>query len=121
MIYHDDEEDDEDDVDQVSGDKLWSMPLEYEYDSAIKSSIANLKNSGGRGGGSINAALFLSEFVEHTPNWAHIDMAGPVWDSTAQQATGFGAKLLIEYVMAMDRACCASAAVAADSDAAQKK
>ena len=50
---------------------VWSMPLEPNYRESIKSSIADLKNIGGKGGGSITAALFLQEFVEKT-DWAHI-------------------------------------------------
>lgn len=77
---------------------LWSMPLEPAYKEMIKSSIADLKNIGGKGGGSITAALFLQEFVDKA-KWAHIDMAGPVWDSTANKATGYGVKLLVDYLL----------------------
>lgn len=59
--------------------------------------IADLKNVGGKGGGSITAALFLKEFVAKTP-WAHIDMAGPVW-SDKSGATGYGVRLLSEWVV----------------------
>jgi len=63
----------------------------------LKSKIADLKNVGGRAGGSITAALFLKEFVKSTP-WAHIDMAGPVWDTKAGASTGFGVKMLVDLV-----------------------
>eukprot|EP00975_Prorocentrum_lima_P028073 5899973-Prorocentrum_lima.AAC.1 len=62
------------------------MPLVSEYGAELKSKIADLKNVGGRAGSSITAALFLKEFVKKTP-WAHIDMAGPVWDNKASTAT----------------------------------
>ena len=82
-----------------STDKVWSLPLEGAYKEAIKSNIADLKNIGGiNGGGSITAALFLQEFVEKTP-WAHIDMAGPVWDDKANGPTGFGVKLLVDFLL----------------------
>lgn len=58
-----------------SDEGLWALPLEMSYKDSLKSRIADLKNIGGREGGSITAALFLQEFVEKTP-WAHIDMAG---------------------------------------------
>ena len=50
---------------------LWNLPLEASYKDMIKSSIADLKNIGGKGGGSITAALFLQEFVDKA-KWAHI-------------------------------------------------
>jgi len=77
---------------------LWTLPLEPSYKELIKSSLADLKNIGGKGGGSITAALFLQEFVENS-KWAHIDMAGPVWDTSASKPTGFGVKLLVDYLL----------------------
>lgn len=81
-----------------SNEGLWKMPLEASYKENFKSSIADLKNVGSKGGGSITAALFLSEFVENV-SWAHIDMAGPVWDTTNNKASGFGVKLLVDYLI----------------------
>jgi len=77
---------------------LWAMPLEQNYKELIKSSIADLKNIGSKGGGSITAALFLEEFVEKA-KWAHIDMAGPVWDTKDNKPTGFGVKLLTDFLL----------------------
>ena len=77
------------------------MPLAPEYDEQIKGSISDLKNLGARAGGAITAALFLKHFVEDTP-WAHIDIAGPVWDDKAGGATGFGVKLLVDWLMKLD-------------------
>jgi leucyl aminopeptidase len=66
----------------------------------IKSSLADIKNIGGKGAGSITAALFLKEFVEKGTQWAHIDMAGPVWDNGGGgRPTGYGVKLLVEYLL----------------------
>ncbi len=48
-----------------------------EYKEQIKSEVADVKNSGGRWGGAITAALFLQEFVGEGIRWAHLDIAGP--------------------------------------------
>jgi len=80
----------------ATGEKMWQMPLPEEYGEMIKSKIADLKNIGGKGGGSITAALFLKEFVDKA-KWAHLDIAGPVWDD-AKGATGYGAKTLAAWV-----------------------
>lgn len=81
-----------------SDEGLWPLPLEASYKESIKSSIADLKNLGGKYGGSITAALFLQEFVEN-PRWAHIDLAGPVFDFNKQKATGYGVKTLVDFVL----------------------
>lgn len=84
-----------------AGEKLWRMPLEDSYLEQLKSPVADYKNTGGRMGGSITAALFLKEFVATDKvEWAHLDIAGPVWDDKAGGATGFGAQLLAEWVIA---------------------
>ena len=48
----------------AAGEKVWRMPLEESYMEQLKSPVADLKNTGGRLGGSITAALFLKEFVK---------------------------------------------------------
>ena len=58
-----------------------------------------MKNTGGRLGGAITAALFLKQFVRDDVEWAHLDMAGPVWDEKAGLPTGFGAATLAEWVL----------------------
>ncbi len=58
-----------------SGEKCWPLPMFDEYKEHIKSNVADMKNSGGRGAGSITAAFFLKEFVDDRP-WAHLDIAG---------------------------------------------
>jgi leucyl aminopeptidase len=80
---------------------LWRMPLVplgESYDKEINSPIADVKNIGGRAGGSITAAQFLQRFVNGKP-WAHLDIAGMAWaakDSavTPKGATAFGVRLL---------------------------
>ncbi|WP_281701322.1 leucyl aminopeptidase [Acetobacter malorum] len=86
----------------ATGDKLWRMPMGAEYDAMLKSDIADMKNIGGRPGGSITAAQFLKRFVGETP-WAHLDIAGTAWSKTPRNgqpkgATGFGVRLLNEFV-----------------------
>ena len=81
---------------EATGEKMWQMPLAEEYEESIKSKIADIKNIGGKGGGSITAALFLKHFVDKA-KWAHLDIAGPVWDD-AKGATGYGAKVLARWV-----------------------
>lgn len=86
-----------DSISKVTGDKSWRMPLAKEYNEQLKSIVADLKNCGTRYGGAITAALFLQNFVSGKKPFAHIDIAGPVWDDK-NGATGFGAKLVTEWV-----------------------
>lgn len=82
---------------KVTGDKSWRMPMEKEYNEQLKSKIADMTNCGTRYGGAITAALFLQNFVSSKKPFAHIDIAGPVWDD-ASGATGFGTRLVTEWV-----------------------
>ncbi|MBD2159261.1 leucyl aminopeptidase [Limnothrix sp. FACHB-1083] len=87
-----------------AGEKLWQMPLEEPYFDKMKSVVADMKNIGGRAGGSITAALFLKQFVKDTP-WAHLDVAGPVWSDkdsglNPAGATGYGVRTLVEWILA---------------------
>ncbi len=90
-------------VGEDSGDRLWRMPLAEPFDRLINSPIADMKNVGPREGGSITAAQFIQRFVENGVKWAHIDMAGKAWADKPSAtydkgATGFGVRLLDEYV-----------------------
>jgi leucyl aminopeptidase len=87
----------------ASGERVWRMPLGPEYDKMIDSKFADMKNTGGRDGGSITAAQFLQRFVDKTP-WAHLDIAGtgfasPQSDINAGWASGWGVRLLDRLVM----------------------
>ncbi len=86
------------DIAKVTEEKAWRMPLEKSYNKELESKIADIKNIGGRYGGAITAALFLQNFVDKKKPFAHIDIAGPVWDEGAGSATGYGAKLVSEWV-----------------------
>ncbi|KAL2338522.1 hypothetical protein Fmac_012968 [Flemingia macrophylla] len=83
----------------VSGEKLWRLPLEESYWESMKSGVADMLNTGGRQGGAIIAALFLKQFVDEKVQWMHIDMAGPVWNDKKRSATGFGIATLVEWVL----------------------
>ncbi len=84
-------------VSKVTGDKSWRMSLANEYNELLKSKIADISNLGGPYGGAITAALFLQNFVSKKKPFAHLDIAGPVWDDKTG-ATGFGSKLVSEWV-----------------------
>ena len=82
----------------ASGEKVWRLPLGAGYDKLIDSKFADMKNTGGRHGGSITAAQFIQRFVRETP-WAHIDVAGtamgsPPSDINQSWGSGWGVRLL---------------------------
>lgn len=85
-----------------SAEKVWPLPLFPEYDKAIESNTADIRNSGGPRGGVGTSAAFLRRFVSY-PAWAHIDMAGMTFDQPdtpyiPKGATGYGVRLLTEFV-----------------------
>src|SRR5438309_1972622 len=85
-----------------AGEPLWRMPLPAEMEELIKRPVDVLKNTGGRFGGSINAALFQQHFVGKVP-WAHLDIAGPASIDkergyNARGGTGAGVRLLAEWI-----------------------
>jgi leucyl aminopeptidase len=84
------------------GEPLWRLPMGEAYDKLIKSDIADMKNVGNRGAGSITAAQFLQRFVDKTP-WAHLDIAGtamgsPQTDVNKSWSSGWGVRLLDRLV-----------------------
>uniref|UniRef100_A0A0D9XYY7 Cytosol aminopeptidase domain-containing protein n=1 Tax=Leersia perrieri TaxID=77586 RepID=A0A0D9XYY7_9ORYZ len=84
---------------EASGEKFWRLPLEESYWEQMKSSVADMINTGSPLGGAITAGLFLKQFVDEKVQWMHIDMAGPVWNYKKQTATGFGVSTLVEWVL----------------------
>ncbi|MCX7373785.1 MAG: leucyl aminopeptidase, partial [Alphaproteobacteria bacterium] len=87
---------------RATGELCWRMPLGDSYDKQIKSDIADMKNVGGRPGGSITAAQFIQRFVQGRP-WAHLDIAGTAWSAkdlpvSAKGATAYGVRLLDRLV-----------------------
>lgn len=86
-------------------ERLWQMPMYEEYKEQNKSEVADIKNTGGRYGGAITAAQFLSEFAEDTP-WVHLDIAGT--SSTDKErgylvkgATGVGVRTLVNLALVL--------------------
>jgi leucyl aminopeptidase len=87
----------------VTGEPLWRMPLQAEYESALHSDVADATNAPG-GPKGITAALFLRPFAGDVP-WAHLDIAGPARAERddgilSRGATGFGARLLAAWIAA---------------------
>lgn len=93
-------------IGEKTNEKFWELPLYPDFNEQIKSKFADIKNIGGRAGGTITAAIFLSNFVNETP-WIHLDIAGTAWtqDGTWDKsynpkgATGFGIRSLIRLVL----------------------
>jgi leucyl aminopeptidase len=88
---------------KATGDYLWRFPIGPAYDKMIDSPIADMKNVGERGGGSITAAQFLHRYIKDGVKWAHLDIAGTVWTpkagpTWAKGASGFGVKLLDRFI-----------------------
>ncbi|HEX9116913.1 MAG TPA: leucyl aminopeptidase [Anaerolineae bacterium] len=86
----------------TSGERLWRLPLYDEYAEAIKSQVADVKNSGGRTSGIGTSAKFLEHFTDGYP-WAHIDMASMAWGdedrpTRVRGATGYGVRLLTQFL-----------------------
>lgn len=84
---------------EAVNEKVWRLPLGPKYDEMIKSDVADMKNIGGRWGGSITAAQFLQRFIKDDTPWAHLDIAGtgmdaPKTDVNQSWGSGFGVRLL---------------------------
>jgi leucyl aminopeptidase len=91
------------DAGERAGERCWPLPLWDDYRDMLKSEIADVKNSGGRGAGTITGGWFLREFVEGYP-WVHLDIAGTAYTDgeSAQQAKGptaVGVRLFTEFVL----------------------
>jgi len=82
-----------------ANDRAWHMPIWDEYQDLLKSNFADMANIGGRAGGSISAACFLSRFTKKFA-WAHLDIAGTAWKSGSEKgATGRPVPLLSQYLL----------------------
>ena len=95
------------DAGEQAGEYVWQMPMFPEYEELIKSTVADIKNTGGRYGGAITAAKFLEEFVGRTP-WVHLDIAGTSDTDkdkgyNARGATGIPVRTLITLIQNMSR------------------
>jgi leucyl aminopeptidase len=86
-----------------AGERVWEMPLWEEYFEQLKSDVADMRNIGGRGGGMITAALFLSKFIGDCP-WVHLDIASTDWSERerpyiSKGPTAIGTRLLVQYLI----------------------
>jgi leucyl aminopeptidase len=87
---------------RATGEKVWRMPLDKAFDKAMDSRFADMKNTGGRWGGSCTAAAFLQRFIKDTP-WCHLDVAGTAMDGAKNDfntswGSGWGVRLLNRFV-----------------------
>ncbi len=87
---------------EITGEKVWAMPLDDDYDQLIKTEIADMKNIGGPGAGSITAGCFLKRHIEKTP-WAHLDIAGVTWQNKSTPSipsggVGWGIRMLYHLI-----------------------
>lgn len=88
-------------------ERVWELPIDEDFMDQIKSEVADIKNTGGRPGGAETAGAFLRNFVGEKP-WVHLDIAGTAWTqgNTVKScylpvgATGFGVRLIYEYLTA---------------------
>ncbi len=88
---------------EAAGERLWRLPLWGDYRDNLKSEWADLKNTGGRNAGTVNAGVFLKEFVPAGVPWAHLDIAGVAHFEKEQSgwpagASGFGVALTMEFL-----------------------
>jgi leucyl aminopeptidase len=88
---------------EETGEKIWELPLYDEFHEQLRSTVADIKNVGGKPGGAITAAAFLSNFTGDIP-WVHLDIAGTAWtqEGTYERsynpkgATGFGLRTIVK-------------------------
>jgi leucyl aminopeptidase len=84
---------------EQSVDRAWHLPLWDDYQEQLKSNFADIANIGGRAGGTITAACFLSRFTKKY-RWAHLDIAGTAWKSGKDKgATGRPVPLLTQFLI----------------------
>ena len=91
-------------IGEVTGERVWQLPLYEEFQAELKSDIADIANLGNRPtAGASTAAKFLENFTEKHPNWAHIDIAGMAYGdseySSHKAGMGYGANLIVTYLM----------------------
>ena len=87
---------------EETGEHVWQMPMDDRYDKDIDSKIADVKNTGANGAGSITAAHFLKRFTNNVP-WVHLDIAGTAWTDepnpySGSLPVGFGVRLLDHFI-----------------------
>lgn len=88
---------------EMTGDRVWPLPLYDEYLGYIESEWADLKNAGKRWGGAVTAGMFLQQFIPEKVAWAHLDIAGVAYSEESHNgsprgASGFGVVLTISFL-----------------------
>jgi len=89
---------------ETTGERLWELPLWDEYFDLIKATYADIQNISKKYAGTITAGMFLKEFADHTPSWAHLDIAGTAWNEGGPKplspigATGVGVRLFTRFI-----------------------
>jgi leucyl aminopeptidase len=88
---------------KATGEKIWRMPLDKAYDKMLDSKNADMKNIGGRWGGSCTAAAFIQRFIKKDMAWAHLDIAGTAMDAPKSEintswGSGWGVQLLDRFI-----------------------
>jgi len=89
---------------EESGEKIWELPLEKNYEKLLESDVADLRNIGNKYGGALTASLFLQHFVENYP-WIHVEMAGPAFAEKVFEpyipkgGTGFGVRSCLHFLL----------------------
>jgi len=91
---------------EAAGEKLWPLPLWDDYLEEMRSTVADVKNSGSRFGGAVTAAAFLRKFAGDLA-WAHLDIAGTAWDTPRNElydggASGVGVRLLVRLLESLE-------------------
>jgi leucyl aminopeptidase len=89
---------------EATGERVWRLPVWDDYKEYLKSEWADMKNTGGRHGGTVSAGVFLKEFVPAGVPWAHVDVAGVAHLEKEHAgydpgATGFGVALTTEFLL----------------------
>ena len=90
-----------------AGEQSWPMPLPPELRKSLDSDVADISNIGDRNGGMLTAGLFLQEFVPDGVRWAHLDIAGPAFNTgephgyTPKGGTGAAVRTLVEWITAL--------------------
>lgn len=92
-------------VGEENGERYWQLPMYEEYKEGLKSDVADMRNTGARGGGASAAGIFLQEFVKDVA-WVHLDIAGVAFLEKPQKelikgATGVGVRMLLNYILSI--------------------
>ncbi len=95
------------DAAEAAGEQFWQLPITEDAPPKLESKVADLKSTGDKYGGALTAAAFLSEFVPEATPWAHLDIAGPsfnsgaAYDYTPAGGTGVGVRTLVALAHAL--------------------